>query len=44
MGHQDFQGHMGKMVGMDVREKEGILGREGTTRMQPRVREAFPDC
>lgn len=44
MGHQDFQGHMDKMVGMDVLEKEGILGHEGTIRMQPRVREGFLDC
>jgi hypothetical protein len=28
MGHQDFRGHMDKMVGMDVLEKEGILGHE----------------
>lgn len=28
MGPQDFQGHMDKMVGMDVLEKEGIPGLE----------------
>lgn len=44
MGHQDFRGHMDKVVGMDILEKEEILGREGTIRMQPRVREGFPDC
>lgn len=44
MGPQDFRGHVDKMVGMDVLEKEGIPGREGTTRMQSPVREGFPDC
>lgn len=43
MGPQDFRGHMDKMVGMDVLEKEGIPGLEGTIRMQPLVREGFPD-
>lgn len=44
MGPQDFWGHVDKMVGMDVLEKEGILGLEGTIRMQPPVREGFLDC
>lgn len=44
MGPQDFRGHMDKMVGMDVLEKEEIPGLEGTIRMQPLVREGFPDC
>lgn len=44
MGHQDFQGHVGKMVRMAVLEKEGIRGPEVTIRMRPRVREGFPDC
>lgn len=44
MGHQDFRGHMDKMVRMDVLEKEGILGREETIRTQPQVREGSPDC
>lgn len=44
MGHQDFRGHMDKMVRMDMLEKEGILGREETIRMQPQVREGSPDC
>lgn len=44
MGHQDFLGHVGKMVRMDKLEKEGILGPKVTTRMRPRVREDFLDC
>lgn len=28
MGHQDFQGHVDKMVRMDVLEKEGSRGPE----------------
>lgn len=44
MGHQDFQDHMGKMVRMDVLEKEGILGLEETMRMQSQEREDVPDC
>lgn len=44
MGPQDFRGRMDKMVRMDVLEKEEIPGLEGTIRMQPLVREGFPDC
>lgn len=44
MGHQDFQGHKDEMVRMDVLEKEGIRGLQGTIRMQYQVREDFPDC
>lgn len=44
MGHQDFQGHVDKMVRMDVLEKEGIPAPQAAIRMQPRVREGLPDC
>lgn len=43
-GYQDFRGHADKMVRMDVLEKEGIPGPQGTIRMQSQVREGSRDC
>lgn len=43
MGLLDFQGHLDKMVRMDILEKKGIWDPRGIMKMQPQVRRGFRD-